>query len=52
MNNIFYKSGYEWYMNKALCENLQNKDGNKPGTFGVCAAEVEIFGSANQLFSN
>lgn len=27
-NKLLHKSGYELYMNKALSENLQNKDGN------------------------
>ena len=33
---MFYKSGYEWYMNKPLCRNLQNIDRNDTGEFGVC----------------
>lgn len=40
---MLYNSGYEWYMNKPLCENLQNIDRNKTVKFGV--TEVEMSGS-------
>lgn len=35
-NKMFYKSGYECYMNKLLCENLQDTEASKTGTFGLC----------------
>lgn len=40
---MFYKSGYEWYMNISLCKNLQNINRNETGKFG--ATEVKISGS-------
>ena len=40
---MLYNSGYEWYMNKPLCENLQNIDQFKTVKFGV--TEVEMSGS-------
>ena len=36
MNKMLYKSGCEWYLNKALCKKLQNTDRNESGEFGVC----------------
>lgn len=38
-NNMFCKSGYKWYTNTKLCENLQNTNRNKTGNY-IHAAEM------------